>query len=82
MLQARWRETTDSIEITEIATLRALARAFGGKKQHLPDLPAYEQAVLNQPPEEPRLPDWMIEFQRVNAERLGLKPIEQDAEGG
>lgn len=72
MLRAQWEETVQEISTTEAGVARALALAFGGKRP--PSLPSFdeviEQARRRHLPREARLPAWMVEYERVNKDRI------------
>jgi hypothetical protein len=65
--EAQWNRTLEDISAVEIGTMRALAKAFGGKEK-LPELPTYDE-VLRKGEREHRLPEWMERFERANVDR-------------
>jgi hypothetical protein len=67
VVRARYDAQIDQVRNTELGTIRALASAFGTKR--LPDLPTFDEIVRRRAPRETRLPAWMVEFERVNADR-------------
>jgi hypothetical protein len=60
-----WQQTRRQVTAVELGVNRALITAFGGKR--LPDLPVWEDVIQKE--KKPKLPAWMIKFERANPDR-------------
>lgn len=67
VLRAKWEDVRTQISIVELGVNRALAAAFGAKVEPLPDYANIRRKSL---PRDRRLPAWMLEYERVNADRI------------